>query len=114
MTVDHEIRTERGATVLALRGDVDVAKGLGLRDILGDLLGGPPGPLVVDLTDVRFLDSSGVGLLVTSHRRAAEDSRPFAVAGAGDAVRRTLQLTRTDRILNLHDTLGAALDDVGS
>jgi anti-sigma B factor antagonist len=107
--VDHEIRNERGAIIVALHGDVDVAKGLGLRDLLGELLGGPPGPIVVDLSDVRFLDSSGVGLLVTSHRRAKEDGRGFAIAGAGDAVRRTLQLTRTDRILSLHDSLDDAL-----
>lgn len=111
--MDHEIRNERGVTIVVLHGDVDVARGLALRDLLGELLGGPPGALVVDLTDVRFLDSSGVGLLVTSHRRAKEESRDFAIAGAGDAVRRTLQLTRTDRILTLYDSLDDALEALG-
>lgn len=112
--MDHEIRTDRGVTIITLHGDVDVARGLGLRDLLGEVLGGPPGPVVVDLTDVRFLDSSGVGLLVTSHRRAEQDGRGFAVAGAGDAVRRTFQLTRTDRILTLHDSLDDALGSLGT
>jgi anti-sigma B factor antagonist len=112
--VEHEIRTERGVTVVALSGDVDVAQGLGLRDVLGEVLSGPPGPVVVDLAGVRFLDSSGVGLLVTSHRRAAQDGRGFAVSGPGDAVQRTLQLTRTDRILTIHPTLDDALAALGS
>jgi anti-sigma B factor antagonist len=112
--VEHEIRTERGATVVALSGDVDVAQGLGLRDLLGELLSGPPGAIVVDLSGVRFLDSSGVGLLVTSHRRAAGDGRGFAICGAGDAVQRTLELTRTDRILSIHPTLDDALTALGA
>lgn len=112
--MEHEIRTERGVTVVALSGDVDVAQGLSLRDLLGELLGGPPGPVVIDLSGVRFLDSSGVGLLVTSHRRATEDGRAFGVAEPGDAVRRTLQLTRTDRILTVHETLADALDALGT
>ncbi|HEX4905532.1 MAG TPA: STAS domain-containing protein [Acidimicrobiales bacterium] len=112
--MDHDIRTERGVTIVALTGDVDVAQGLGLRDLLGELLSGPPGPIVIDLAGVRFLDSSGVGLFVTSHRRAGEDGRGFALAAPGDAVRRTLQLTRTDRILTIHETLDDALGALGS
>ena len=112
--MEHQTRTERGVTVLELQGDVDVAQGIALRDVLGALLDGDPSPLVVDLTGVRFLDSSGVGLLVTSHRRCEELDRPFAVAGAADAVLRTLQLTRTDRILTVHATLDDALQALGA
>jgi anti-sigma B factor antagonist len=107
--MEPEVTTDGGVTVVTLHGDVDVARGIGLRDLLAEIFATPGGAVVVDVTDVRFLDSSGVGLLVTSHRRAKDDGRAFAIAGAADAVRRTLQLTRTDRILELHETIDAAL-----
>jgi anti-anti-sigma factor len=97
-----------GVAVLHLSGDVDVSQSLAVRDAVGAAVEAGT-PVVVDLSGVRFIDSSGIGILVTAHRKAPES---FAVAGAVDAVRRALELTRTDRILRLFDTVDEAVQAV--
>ena len=99
-----------GVAVLRLAGDVDVSQSLAVRDAVGAAVEAGR-PVVVDLSDVRFIDSSGIGILVTAHRRAPE---AFAVAGAVEAVRRALELTRTDRILRLFDSVDEAVVAVKS
>ena len=94
-----------GVAVLKLAGDVDVSQSLAVRDAVGAAIEAGR-PVVVDVSAVRFIDSSGIGILVTAHRRAPE---AFAVAGPVDAVRRALELTRTDRILRLFDSVDEAV-----
>jgi anti-anti-sigma factor len=103
MELDHQ--DIDGVRVLRLAGDVDVSQSLAVRDAVGAAIEAGA-PVVVDLGGVRFIDSSGIGILVTAHRRAPDG---FAVAGAVEAVRRALELTRTDRILRLFDSVDEAV-----
>src|SRR5688572_25008676 len=98
--MELEQQVNDGVTVLKLTGDIDVSQSLDVREAVGAAIDSG-GPVVVDLTDVRFIDSSGIGILVTAHRRQPNG---FGVVGATGAVRRALELTRTDRILRLFDT----------
>ena len=97
--MELEQQVTDGVTVLRLTGDIDVSQSLDVREAVGAALD-TGSPVVVDLAGVRFIDSSGIGILVTAHRRQPNG---FAVSGAADAVRRALELTRTDRILRLFD-----------
>jgi anti-sigma B factor antagonist len=103
--VELDQQDQDGVAVLRLAGDVDVSQSLAVRDAVGAAIEAGA-PVVVDLSGVRFIDSSGIGILVTAHRRAPE---AFAVAGAVEAVRRALELTRTDRILRLFDDVDEAV-----
>ncbi len=107
--MEHVIRKESGATVVELGGDVDVGSAQALRELLADALA--EGPVVVDLSGVRFIDSSGIGLFVTAHRRAEEQGTRFSLAAPSEGAARVLSLTRTDRLLTVHpsvvDALGA-------
>jgi anti-sigma B factor antagonist len=103
--VELDQQDQDGVAVLRLAGDVDVSQSLAVRDAVGAAIETGT-PVVVDLSGVRFIDSSGIGILVTAHRRAPE---AFAVAGAVEAVRRALELTRTDRILRLFDSVDEAV-----
>jgi anti-sigma B factor antagonist len=82
------VESEDGAPLVRLAGELDIA---GLPDVsaeLDALLARAPGPVTVDLTGLRFLDSSGVTVLI----RIANHFRPVAVRGAGPAVRRVVQV----------------------
>ena len=103
--MDQEQEQIDGVTVLHFAGDVDVSKSLAVRDAVGAAVEAGTA-VVVDLSGVRFIDSSGIGILVTAHRKAPD---AFAVAGAVEAVRRALELTRTDRILRLFDSVDEAV-----
>lgn len=56
--------------------------------------------VVLDLTSVKFLDSTGLGVLVHLHKRAARGGR-FVLCGVGDMVLDVLRLTRMDRALTV-------------
>jgi anti-anti-sigma factor len=99
----------RGVRVLAVRGELDVDTCGELRRRLEPRDGGPPP--VVDLSDCRFIDSTGIGLLVRASRRAASDGAAgiVVVATPGSQVRKALRLTNVDSSIPVLGSLDAAL-----
>jgi anti-sigma B factor antagonist len=103
--MDTKVFDERGVTIVEVAGDVDVSKATELRDLLGGLVGETGPGVLVDLDGVRFIDSAGIGILVTAQRRAGEAGRRFGVAAPGAAVARAFELTRTNRVLDVFPSL---------
>jgi anti-anti-sigma factor len=106
--LEANIRDEHGVTVIELQGSVDVSQAMDLRELLGDKIDGPRARVLVDLSHVRLIDSSGIGILVTAHRRAAGAGAAFAIANPNGSVARVLQMTRTDQLLRVFDTVEQA------
>ena len=67
-----------------------------------------PSAIVLDLTDVSFLDSAGLSLLVREHSRCRDHGVPLRVVAATDVVMRPIELTGLDRLLEIHTTVGSA------
>lgn len=105
----HETRTEAGVTVVAIDGELEVSEAAALRDLLGSLVAGPQSRVLLDLSRVTFIDSSGIGVLVGAHRRAAEAGARLGLAEPTAGVRRVLELTRTDRVLSIFGTAAEGL-----
>jgi anti-anti-sigma factor len=104
-----ELREQDGITVAVLDGPIDVARALELRDLLAGPVGEAGRRVLVDLTGVTLVDSSGVGIFVTAHRRAEEAGAAFVLAGAPGPVGRVFELTRTNKLLRIHPTVDAGL-----
>jgi anti-sigma B factor antagonist len=100
----HEVLEQSGVTVISLEGDVDVTGAPELRDLLAGTIV-PGARILLDLTGVAFVDSSGVGVLVTAHRKAAEAEASFGLAAATPTVSRVFELTRTNRLLSIYPTV---------
>jgi anti-anti-sigma factor len=103
--MDHGQRIQDGVTVLELRGAIDVAQAYQLRDTLGPMLDGPAARVLLDLADVTLIDSSGIGVFVTAHRRAVEVGSGLVLARPVGSVERVFTLTRTDQLLRIVPTL---------
>jgi anti-sigma B factor antagonist len=69
--------------------------------------------LVLDLSRVEFVDSSGLGALVACLKRLGPRGN-MAIAGASGAVIRLFNLTRMDRVFSLHDSVDAAVEQLQS
>ncbi|OOC00527.1 STAS domain-containing protein [Amycolatopsis azurea] len=104
VTVKHLGRT----VVLAVDGDVDLHTAPVVQRAIESVLGTRPRRLVVDLTLVRFLNSSGLEVLLAAHRRAGRDTDLRLVATTR-AVWRPLQVTRLHEQLIIHASLPAAI-----
>jgi anti-sigma B factor antagonist len=98
-----------GHVVLAVHGDVDLATAPVLRERLadGDVQACPA--VVVDLGDVPFLDSTGLGVLVAAYNRAAGGGRALVLARPQRIVRNALRLVQVDTVVDVYDSLDAAV-----
>lgn len=103
--LDVQVRVADGTTIVAVHGEVDMASAPQLQTALEDAQRGGK-PLVVDMSEVGFLGSAGLSvLLVTSEAAPADGIRVVA----SDAVRRPIELTGLDKMLAVYDSLDAAL-----
>jgi anti-sigma B factor antagonist len=103
-----------GCTVVEVRGDVDLATCAQLQESLQRLVDAGDRHLVVDLTGVGFMDSSGLGVLVTIFKALREGDGRLGLAAAQPAVRRVLSITSVDRAIEVYDSVEAATADVSS
>ena len=108
---DHlDVRAEPlpgGGRVLHVTGELDLATATQLEDAIDTPTEG--GPLVVDLTECTFLDSSGVRVLATTGRLLSERGERLALVVTDPGIIRILEITAVDRLLSMHPTLEAAL-----
>ncbi len=98
--------------VVAAVGVVDMLTAPQLEDALRMAVANKPEGLVVDLTDVEFLASAGMGVLVAAHDAKDEGTR-FCVVADGPATSRPLKLVGIADIVPLYATLDEALAALG-
>jgi anti-sigma B factor antagonist len=65
--------------------------------------------LLVDLTAVGFLDSSGLGALVRALTQSQKEGGQTKLLGAGPQIRKLLQMTKLDSVFEIHDDMEAAV-----
>lgn len=106
MTV--EMTTRQGAAVAMLSGDVDLERSPLVRRALLEALRDRR-PLIVDLSQVSYIDSSGIASLVEAYQTARKQDTPFLLAAVSPKALRVMQLARLDRVFALHDSLDDAL-----
>jgi anti-sigma B factor antagonist len=87
-------RQSDGTIVLDVRGTLDAATVDALREaLLSTLHGERPVTMIVDLTYVTFMDSMGIGALVTGHNAARETGTRFVLRNPSEFVHRQLRVT---------------------
>ena len=99
-----EVRREDRAVVFALRGELDLASSPILEQELDRVRSEDVDLVIVDLRELRFMDSTGLHALVKANRRATEAGRRFAVIQGGAQIQRLLNLTGVGDVLNVADS----------
>jgi anti-sigma B factor antagonist len=108
LTDQHE-----GRTILRLKEErLDAHNSGDLRDAILKLLEAGISHLIVDLSEVRFIDSSGLGALLSGYKNATLRSGSFVLAGLQPRVQSMFELTRLHRVFDIYpsveDVLGKA------
>ncbi|TMM03220.1 MAG: STAS domain-containing protein [Actinobacteria bacterium] len=106
-------RLQDGVSILAVVGELDLATAPHFRRGVGGLLGSGGRRLVVDLSDADFLDSTGLGALVWAQFRAGAAGGELVVAGAEDAVAKTIATSGLDDLIALAASRADALARFG-
>ena len=94
---DIEIDIETGETTLRLRGDLDTGSSAGLWRQLDELE--PTRTVTIDLSDVGFVDSSGIGCLFKLYRRVADADGILVATGASPALRHVMETAGLNRVI---------------
>ncbi len=109
LTLDVRRPARTGAVVVAVRGECDVFSADVLRTELMRQVEAGRVHVVVDLTGVTFIDSTGMGVLLRARGRlAACDGRLELVVGEG-SMRRLLRISALGPVFSVHRTLADAL-----
>jgi anti-anti-sigma factor len=101
MTVGHR-------TVVRAEGEIDLGTVAALREVLAGHVDSGLRELWIDLSNVRFMDSQGVRVLMETHEALTRDGRRLTVICGSGPVRRVLELLGVDRILAVFPTRTSA------
>ena len=100
------------AVVVSVAGVLDMLTSPQLDSAITASLAKNPSTLIVDLSDVDFLASAGMGVLVAAHDRAG-DTVGFGVVADGPATSRPLKLVGLADVIGLYPTLDDARAALG-
>jgi anti-sigma B factor antagonist len=94
-------RLESDVTVIGVSGEVDLASADQLEKAIRDAEQSTAGWIVIDLEDLRFLDSTGLAVLLQARRRARENGdRLRFICSRHEQVTRLLSLTETSELFS--------------
>ncbi len=93
--------------VAVLEGSCDLATAPNLRQALQSLVPPDVKEVVLDVTDLAFIDSTGLGVVLGAMRRLREGGGVLSIAGAQGIVKRVLEITDLDKVIPLVDAAPA-------
>jgi anti-anti-sigma factor len=105
----HEERPEPGMRVLAASGEIHVSTAPQLAERLAASAADDVSWIVVDLTDVGFIDSTGLSVLLEAQRRVTRGAGALALVIVNPTVLRLFEITRLDSTFAIEPTRAGAL-----
>lgn len=102
--MEHDVREEARGLVVSLAGDVDLDSSPRAREVLLDCVRRKV-RVIVDLSGVAYMDSSGVASLVEALQTAKRNGSFFALAAVQGTALRVLELARLDRVFQIFDSV---------
>lgn len=106
-----DLKNDDGTLLFKLRGSLDLATAPTVRAALSDATEQGSHNLIVDLTQLEFLDSTGLGVLIGAHRRAAEHGGSFRLIVSDGPISRLLNITGLIAVFAAYHSLEDARKD---
>ena len=105
-----QIATTSGSDryVIAVSGEVDLATSPALDAAIIDAIESGTSALAIDLTDVSFMDSSGLGVIVRGLKRCREADKDLDLVITNDRVLKVFGITGLDQVIPIH----ASIEDI--
>jgi anti-sigma B factor antagonist len=100
-----ETREAGDWTVVDVKGEVDLYTAPRLKTLLTDITAGGRSNVAVDFAGVEFMDSTGLGVLISGLKRCREAGGTLALVAPTEPVRKVLTITGLDQVFNIRDSL---------
>tara|TARA_B100001093_G_C25969702_1_gene652743 strand:- start:54 stop:401 length:348 start_codon:yes stop_codon:yes gene_type:complete len=109
LTVESEVIN----TTLVVRpqGEIDLGRSPDLRKKMGEFIARKPEKLVVDLSGVSYMDSSGVATLVEALQQCRAGSIALTLCAMQDRVRSIFEIARLDMVFTITTTIEEAMEN---
>ncbi len=95
------LQIEKREGTVFLTGEVDVGNCSMFKEHLNDIIEGSEGALILDFTNLGYIDSAGLGILVGIYKRLAEKSRLLTVTNANDYIKKLFRITKLDTLFKV-------------
>ena len=95
--------------VLPLEGEIDLHVSPRIAASLASIIEEKPKQLVVDLSRVSYIDSSGLAVLIEAMQNVAQYNGTFALAGLQESVRPIFEIARLDQVFRIFPDVDSAL-----
>ena len=109
-----KFRDERNYTVVNLEGELDVESSSDFKRRIEIKISNGHSNMIIDLSRVVYIDSSGLGALIALQRKARLKGGSLVIVGATDQIRRTMKITHLDRLFEFYDTLEEVVENEDS
>lgn len=90
-----------GVPVLKVRGEIDVASAQDFHASISDIIGGGPEVVIVDMSEVSFIDSTGLGVLVSAEKETREAGKDLRLVVTQPQIMKLLELTGLDEVFTV-------------
>ncbi|MBT3238498.1 MAG: STAS domain-containing protein [Rhodospirillaceae bacterium] len=108
----HEVNEQGGAVVVGFEGDVDLQSSPDARKIMLECVERKM-PILIDLSKVEYIDSSGIASLVECLQTARKSGSDLVLVAVSESALRVLELARLDKVFTICDTIEDGLAKVG-
>ena len=95
--------------VLPLEGEIDLHVSPRIAASLGAIINSKPKQVVVDLSKVSYIDSSGLAVLIEGMQNVAAYGGKFSLSGLQESVRPIFEIARLDQVFQIYPDVDAAL-----
>lgn len=109
MDLSVSTHDQAGRTIVAATGEVDVYTAPVLDEALSAAIAGGATSVVVDLSGVDFLDSTGLSVLVKALKRVRDADGALDVVVTAERVSKVFRITGLDQVIPVHASLADAL-----
>ena len=109
MTDSKATASSDRSNVLPLDGEIDLHVSPRVAMSLGQMIKKKPAKLVVDLSRVSYIDSSGLAVLIEGMQSVEEYGGMFALAGMQETVRSIFEIARLDQVFRIFPDVDSAL-----
>ena len=100
--MDIEVSQTGGVTLVVPKGDLDMGTADQMKRMLTDLIEKGQSKLVMDLTGVAYVDSSGLGAMVAAMKQARAAGGNLKLCGLQEDVRSIFEMTRLIKVMAVH------------
>jgi len=110
--IETELERVADVPVVKVTGEIDVYTAPEFKSAVNKAIDTGAVDLIIDLTNVSYMDSSGFGILLGATKRVRPKGGTINLLGCSEAITRMLRITRLDTIFGMHccmeDALAAA------